>query len=252
MELILVKTIETLLTPPGLMFGLIILGAVVQWRFATTGKLLMRTGIVLLIVISLPIVTSPFVKQWENFPALDVDQLASRNPQAIVVLGGGRYKNPPEYKQDTVSATALPRVRYAALLQRKTKLPILVTGGVVFDQGEAEGLLMKRVIEDEYHGLVKWVEAASRTTQENAVYTQTLLAKERINTIVLVTHALHMRRATQVFERAGFTVIPAPVSYHTRSEEPEYMFLLPHANSINTTNDLFHEWLGWVWYRIRY
>lgn len=252
MELTLVKIIEVLVTPPGLMISMIILGALLKWRLQRTGNIISLAGIVLLILSSLPVVTHPLLKLEEDIPALDVDSLAARQPQAIVVLGGGRYKNPPEYKQDTVSIASLPRARYAALLQRKTKLPILVTGGVVYGKGESEGLLIKRVIADEYLGTVRWVEAESRTTQENAVFSQTILASERINTIVLVTHAIHMRRAIQVFEHAGFTVIPAPISYHTRSEEPGYMLFLPHAGSITAMNELVHEWLGRVWYWLRY
>lgn len=252
MELILVKIIETLVTPPGLMIGMIISGALLKWRLPRTGKLFSLTGIVLLILISLPVLMNPLIKIAEDIPALDVDKLTTRQPQAIVVLAGGRYKNPPEYQQDTVSAASLSRVRYAALLQRKTKLPILVTGGVVFGKGESEGLLMKRVITDEYLGTVKWIEAESRTTQENATFTQTILASERINTIVLVTHAIHMRRSIQVFEQAGFTVIPAPVSYHTDSEGSGYMSLLPQAGSIIKANELFHEVLGRIWYWLRY
>lgn len=252
MELSIVKIIETLVTPPGLMFGLILFGILLKRRFYLSGKIISNVGIVLLILISLPVVTHPILQLEENTPALDMDSLPAKHPQAIVVLGGGRYINPPEYKQDTVSITTLPRVRYAALLQRKTKLPILVTGGVVYAKGESEGLLMKRVIEDEYLGNVKWIEAESRTTWENAVYTQTLLASERIDTIILVTHALHMRRSIQSFAQAGFTVIPAPVSYHTASEAPGYMAFLPNAYSIKNMNELSHEWLGRVWYWLRY
>ena len=252
MELTLIKIIETLVTPPGLMFSIIIFGALLKRRFYLTGKIISTFGIVLLILMSLPVVTKQFIQLEENIPALDVDSLSSRKPQAIVVLGGGRYTNPPEYKQDTVSIATLSRVRYAALLQRKTKLPILVTGGVVFAKGDSEGLLMKRVIEDEYLGVVRWMESESRTTRENAVFTQTLLANERVNTIVLVTHALHMRRSIQVFEQAGFSVIPAPVSYHTHPKGFDYMQFLPQAQSIITMNELVHEWLGRIWYWLRY
>ena len=51
---------------------------------------------------------------------------------AIVVLGGGRYDEAPEYGDDTISLAGLRRVRYAAVLQRRTGLPVLVSGGSVY------------------------------------------------------------------------------------------------------------------------
>ncbi len=46
-----------------------------------------------------------------------------------MVLGGGRYRDAPEYGNDTVGEYTLVRLRYAAKLHRETGFPLLVTGG---------------------------------------------------------------------------------------------------------------------------
>ena len=49
------------------------------------------------------------------------------------------------------------------------------------------------------------------TTRDEAAGVKALLAPKGVRRILLVTGALHMRRARWLFERAGFEVIPAPL-----------------------------------------
>lgn len=252
MELSLVKIITALIIPPGLMFSLILLGLLIGQRWRRTGKTIIIAGIILQLLLSLPLVSNGLLRREETTPALDINHATQLGAQAIVVLGGGSYLNVPEYQQDTVTAQALTRVRYAALIQRKTQLPILASGGKVYDAGEAESHIVKRIIEQDYHGSVRWTEDQSRTTYENAQFSQALLAPEKITKIILVTHALHMHRAQAVFARAGFTVIPAPISFSGGTTEPTYLLLLPQYYALKNSAELMHEWWGQLWYKLRY
>ena len=252
MELPLVKIITTLIIPPGLMFSLIVLGLLLRRRWQRTGKAIIIGSILLQLLLSLPIVSNSLLRLEESTPVLDMRHANQLGAQAIVVLGGGSYQNVPEYQQDTVLPEALTRVRYAALLQRKTQLPLLAAGGKVYGDGEPESHIIKRIIEQDYRGSVRWTEAQSRTTYENATFSRTLLAPEQISKIILVTHALHMHRAQSVFEQAGFTVIPAPISFHNRTTEPVYLQLLPQYYALKNSAELLHEWWGRLWYHLRY
>jgi len=54
------------------------------------------------------------------------------NPSAIVVLGGGKLKgvlDRSDLMMEDLSKEELQRIRFAALLSKRTQLPILVTGG---------------------------------------------------------------------------------------------------------------------------
>lgn len=253
MELWFTKAVEALILPPGLFILLFLFGLIVRLRFYRTGQVLIVSAIVLLLLMSMPILTTPLLRLYENQPALDDAALAHPQAKAIVVLGGGRYADAPEYHGDTVSRWSLERIRYGAWLQRKTKLPILVTGGVVLENDRpAEAELMKQVLERDFVAFVPWVEKASRTTYENAIYSRKMLEKESINNIILVTHAMDMPRALEAFEKAGFTVTPAPMGYDTASNPSLLFRVLPSNYSLSNMHDLLHEIVGRLWYHLRY
>lgn len=167
MELILTHVVQAFILPPGLFLSLLLLGFLVRLRFHRSGQAIMLSGILLLLLMSLPIVVSPLLRLYENIPALDPAKLPHTGAKAIVILGGGRYPNAPEYRGDTVSMYSLERIRYGAWLQRRTRLPILVTGGVVFGgKRPSEAELMQQVLQKEFLAFVPWVENRSRFTKK--------------------------------------------------------------------------------------
>jgi uncharacterized SAM-binding protein YcdF (DUF218 family) len=251
-ELLVTHVVRAFILPPGLFLSLFLLGFVLRQRFYRTGKSISYAAITLLLLMSLPIVSNSLLQWYEHIPALDPATLAHTQAKAIVILGGGRYADAPEYQGDTVSEPSLERIRYGAWLQRKTKLPILVTGGVVFeDNRPAEAQLMQQVLEQEFLAAVPWVEKVSRTTYENAIDSKKMLEKDDIKKIILVTHALDMPRALEAFEKAGFDVTPAPMGYDTASA-PILLRLLPSVYSLYHMNNLMYELIGRAWYHLRY
>jgi len=253
MELLFTHVVEAFILPPGIFLALLLLGFLLRLRFYRTGQSIMYLAVALLLLLSMPIISNPLLKLYERMPALDVTTLAHNPAKAIVILGGGRYANAPEYQGDTVSEPTLERIRYGAWLQRKTKLPILVTGGVVFGGDRpAEAQLMQQVLEHEFLAAVPWVETHSHTTYENAIDSYKLLQKDGISHIILVTHAMHMPRALEAFEKAGFSVTPAPMGFDTGSTAPTLLGLLPSMYSLDNVHDLMHELIGRMWYHLRY
>ena len=170
-----------------------------------------------------------------RYPALHDTDLQLKSAHAIVVLGQGRYRSAVEYEgKDTVSVGSLARIRYAAWLHRKTGLPILTTGGKPNGAKISEALLMSEVLQKEFGVPVRWLEEESLNTWENALFSAQILRKERITTIFLVTHGIHMARAVWSFERSGLQVIPAPTLISAGMDE------------------VVHEYFGLLWYYLRY
>ncbi len=167
--------------------------------------------------------------------------------QAIVVLGGGRYRDPPEYELDTVSEPSLVRLRYAARLQRKTGLPILVSGGLPDGGSVSEADAMKRALEEDLGARVQWVEGQSNNTNQSARDAARLLGAAGIQRILLVTHAWHMPRSVISFSREGLDVIAAPTAFNREPHDP--LDYLP--TSYKKSRNALHEWIGFVWYRLR-
>ncbi|MDR9436257.1 MAG: YdcF family protein [Thiohalophilus sp.] len=252
MEILLIRLVESLLMPPGLMILMMLLGSLLIGRFFVTGKILVVGGFVLLIAASLPIVSNNLLALLEQTPPLNATKLKEQRVQAIVILGGGRYADAPEFNgQDTVSKHTLERLRYGARLQRQSRLPVLVTGGNPYARPVAEAELMRQTLEQAFNIPVKWVESASSNTWENARYSQIHLKRAGINRIALVTHAWHMPRSVSAFEQQGFDVTPAPTAYSTRAR-PLLLQFVPDAGALEDSRKALHELLGRLWYSVRY
>lgn len=70
--------------------------------------------------------------------------------------------------------------------------------------------------------------------------------------ILVVTHALHMRRALFWFRQAGFDPVPAPCEPAVKMETDRSPYhFWPSAQKIILTRKLFHEWVGMLWARLK-
>jgi uncharacterized SAM-binding protein YcdF (DUF218 family) len=64
---------------------------------------------------------------------------------------------------------------------------------------------------NEYGVPVRWIEAGSRNTHQNAVKSAALLRASGIARVILVGHSFDFPRSRKEFEAAGIDVIPAPI-----------------------------------------
>lgn len=244
--------IKLLLLPPASLLFLVFIGLIFRKR--RFGLPLLTMSLLCLLLLSLPVVVSEWARHWERFLPLQSGDVQKFKPQALVVIGGGIAKNAQEYQAPvTLNTRSLLRVRYAARLAKELGLPILVSGGSIFDSEYAsEAQLMAEVLEGEFDTPVAWLEQQSRNTAENARYSRALLKAHDINDIVLVTQAYHMPRAAHEFRKAGFNVLPAPTAFIGYDSEFTWLDLLPSPSALMNSFLLAHESLGMLWYSIRY
>jgi uncharacterized SAM-binding protein YcdF (DUF218 family) len=258
------QLVEGLITPPGIIVLLLFLTFFANLKRQWLGAAMLVLSTIVLIAMSLPLTAHQLMSGLQNFakppelvPMAEKGPQASLYvpkdslqdpPQAIVVLGNGRYAEAPEYDlKDTVSAQGLERLRYAATLQRKTGLPILVSGGAPNGEDSAEADHMQAVLTEDFHAKVKWVERESRTTLENARLSQQLLAADKVRNVYLVTQAWHMRRAAHDFESVGIKVTPAPTGFNTLGRTARlYSAYLPSAQGMYITSLAIHERLAFL------
>jgi uncharacterized SAM-binding protein YcdF (DUF218 family) len=207
-----------------------------HWR--NGGAVLAATSLLSLLVLSLPAVGRVLMAPLELHPPITATQL--QHVQAIVILGGGTYFDAPEYGGDTVSPTTLERLRYGARLARTSRLPLLVTGGAPLG-GRPEGELMREVLEVDFGVKVRWVEAASRDTTENAALSATMLKAAGVSRIALISNGWHLPRAIPLFERQELEVTPAPMAFSTAAPT-SWTGLLP--GGLGASREALHEYLG--------
>ncbi len=244
---------KTLLLPLASLLIVSFIGCFYVIKNKGKGGVIILIPLVFLFLLSLPIVAQSLSLFQQQYPALNYSEVKKINPQAIVIIGGGVSDFAPEYDgMMTVNSRTLLRIRYTAYLAKKIKLPILSSGGSVFEQKrKSEASLIAEILLTEFGTAVRWQEPKSRNTAENAQFTQQILAKENINRIVLVTHAMHMGRAVEQFQRVGLTVVPAPTALFSTPDIDIFSFL-PSAYALEMSSMAIHERLGRLWYRIRY
>ena len=254
MDIFIIYVIKTLLLPLSSLLLISLAGLLLVKRQPGVAMLLIGFSVGALLLISLPIVAKCLAATQEIYPPVKQAALRDFSAQAIVVLGGGLRRPAPEYTgQVTLKNRTLARVRYAALLARQTHLPLLVSGGKVFKTSvSSEAVVMAAVLNNEYQLPVRWQEPTSRNTAENAIYTHKILSKQGIQSIILVTHALHMRRAVEQFQLQGFSVLPAPTVFLSRTEPLDLLSFLPSARTLERSTSVIHEIIGRAWYKLRY
>jgi uncharacterized SAM-binding protein YcdF (DUF218 family) len=245
--------IRTLILPPFSLFLAYAAGRVLRKRWPRFGRLLSTGAIVVLYFLCTGAGVWCLVNPLENLSP----RLASSHgtgAQAIVVLAAGRLKNAPEYdNQDIPDYIALGRLRYTAKLYRETGLPVLASGGMGKADAHIASLAagMARALQDEFATPVKWTENNSANTSENAAYSARILKQAGITRVLLVTDAMHMHRSRMAFVRNGLEVVMAPTIFFSKDEIKLNDFV-PTLENLRRSNYAIYEWLGIVWYRVRY
>ena len=203
--------VSAFLLPPLSLIVLGVAGVLFLKNHPVLGKFLIISTFILFYILSIPIFAERALQTLE-VPTRSNSEI--NKAQAIVILGSGTYFEAPEY------------------------------GGHTVDQYGLE-----RVLENEFHVPVEWSENNSRDTRENADNSFSVLRKNKITHIALVTHAWHMLRATREFERAGFKVTPASTAYVTQRNKNLFSFI-PSADAFSKSRLFIHEAIGILWYRL--
>jgi uncharacterized SAM-binding protein YcdF (DUF218 family) len=149
--------------------------------------------------------------------ALESVYAPPENPSGdvIIMLGGGAYNDTPDVDgTGTLCASPASRLLTAVRLQRRLDVPILLSGGQVYEDTGAEAKIAKRVLmslgvpEDKI-----LTETKSINTSQNAKFSAEILRENGLSHPILVTSAFHMNRSVLNFAKQGIEVEPFPTDY---------------------------------------
>jgi uncharacterized SAM-binding protein YcdF (DUF218 family) len=233
-----------LLPPVNLVFA-ILAGAALLRRFPRIARWLITVAALLLLVLAMPVVAGLLLRALEN--DLPMAPPPGKPPGAIVILGGDVTHIEGAPPGVTVGGLTLERLRAGAALERKTHLPILVSGGVVGVDAPPIALLMQESLTQDFQVPVRWTEDRSGDTWENAQDSAAILRAAGIDSIYVVTHSWHERRALMAFAAAGITATAAPTPLDSPAT-PIPTDIVPSAKSWETSYYALHEWIGYAWY----
>jgi len=161
-------------------------------------------------------------------------------PQAIVILSAE-----VEHTLDGVQVgpLTLQRLRAGAALERRTHLPVLVSGGSLGADEPPIAELMSDSLKTDFGVPAEWIEGRSRNTWENARDSAAILEPLGIRSVYVVTHAWHEHRAMIAFGRTNLRATAAPVQLDDISAG-----VLPAASAWSHSYFALHEWIGLAWY----
>lgn len=214
----------------------------------------LASRMVLILGVALYVLANPFVSRLATRSLESLNRPASReellSAEAMVVLAGG-FRRGPDNRGELALDTVSRCLRAADIYRSVGPRPIIVSGGLLAtgpdDIPVSSG--MKRLLMDlgiPESDVVE--EPRSRTTFENAVESQKLLAARALRRIALVTSATHLPRSVLVFRAQGLDVIPVGAGYAGAEPFVRALDVIPSATSVDTINRAAHEWVGLAWY----
>jgi uncharacterized SAM-binding protein YcdF (DUF218 family) len=241
-------TLPTLLIVPPLNLLVAAIAGAVAWR-QRWGRILLALGLGGLTLLSLPIVSRSLIAVLEV--GLAQPPPPGPPPRAVVILSGDQQRAvvgaAVEYR---VGPLTLEREQTGALLARRTGAPVLVSGGALHPWSPPLADLMAASLHQDFATEVRWREARSIDTWENARDSAEILRAAGISRVWVVTHGWHMARALVAFRRAGLDPVAAPVLIDAMPE-PRAANFVPSARAWLESYYALHEMIGWAWYELR-
>jgi uncharacterized SAM-binding protein YcdF (DUF218 family) len=248
------KFIEPFLLPPGLFVVLLVaLGVwLIRGRKDRLSGTVSLSIALLLYLLSTAVIGEVLISPLETaYPPPEAGEACWGD--AIVVLGGGsKVSSPAEGGAPALTEESTGRLVYGVRLARRMPLPLVFTGGRALgredrpSEAEAAARVAKSLGVPEERLLL---EERSRTTWENGLYVS---EEFESRTPLLVTSAWHMPRAVYSFRKHGMEPVPAPTLYRSDSAPPLPTDFLPSSGGFERSSLALHEYLGLLYYWLRY
>jgi uncharacterized SAM-binding protein YcdF (DUF218 family) len=252
-SLFLSKVFSLLLHPLFLGLLLAVAGSILAYGWTRYGWVVVGLGILVVWIPAIPVVSTGL--QWtleRQFPPRAVEDVPSAD--AIVPLGGAvGAPLPPRVYPDLNGAS--DRVWHAARLYHAGKAPrIIASGGTLpwKDQAYREASAMEVLLRSwDVPADSILTESTSANTYQNAVNTAEILRDRGYDRVLLVTSALHMRRALDTFRSAGVNAVPAATDHQVLDEPFTLFSFVPNAGALQGSTAVIHEYVGYAvyWWR---
>ena len=207
---------------------------------------------IIFVIFSNSFLVSEVQKVWEGKnPKLPVDTTFD----AAIVLGGYSHWN-SRHEQFQVNESA-ERMLYAIKMYKRGMIKkIILSGGSgsMLKPHDRESIYAKDFMINcgVYKGDIL-VDEFSRNTHENAVNTNELIREkwEGYGSFVLITSAMHMRRARGCFEKTDLSIFYYGVDFQVDEDDcTPLTFIVPSTSAMEAWNRLIKEVIGYGVYKV--
>lgn len=198
---------------------------------------------------SFPVCQALISSLEEDFPPTAIENTTKAD---VIVVLGGMINTLSAYPERVELLSSGDRLTDSILLYKAGRAEqILFTGGsgILFEQEIKEaGFAKKFLISFGVPENKILIESESRNTFENALYTKKILEEKKMNRIILVTSAFHMKRSFAIFKKLGLEVIPFPTDYRALNMGLNFDAFVPSTGALDTTTLAIKEWIGIIAY----
>jgi uncharacterized SAM-binding protein YcdF (DUF218 family) len=250
---VLAKVLWFLLQPSSLMLGSVLAGvALLRTKWCRLARRLMWGGLAALLICGLSPLSDLLIRPLEgSFPRAEIEGAAIAG---VIVLGGAEDSRAADGVEIAPLNEAAERYTEAvALARRLPQARIVFTGGSgrLITTGPQEADVAGRLFAA--LGVTKerlTLEAKSRDTYENALFTARLVNPKPGERWLLVTSAWHMPRAMGTFRQAGFAVEPWPVDYRAPRGLSALRLQTSIPEGLRRIDFIVREYVGLVMYYV--
>jgi len=237
------RFLVSLLLPPGLWVVCLFVLACLVYRFNRKLAIIIFCLFLIVYASSISLVSDALVRSLENrFMPPEVVQ----GDVIVVLMGGSTSDTPGIGGPGHPSGESASRLITAASLHRTLGLPIIISGGQVFEDSGLEGDIGQRsLVAMGVSAIMITVERESHDTAENASNVSMMLQQLGYRQPILVTSALHLPRSIQNFKKFGVTAIPYPTGYFVSRKFVLHSGLFtPSYDAVNKAGHAMKEYVG--------
>lgn len=244
---LLKKTISFFIGLPGLILLLSLIGLYYLFRSKILqAKVFLSLAFILLAGFSYQPVANYLSAPLER---MHIAYQAFGNVDYIHVLGNGHNDDLSVPVSSSLSSASTKRVLEAVMIYNKKliKPKIIFTGYAGIGRAVSNAQMnakFARALGVNKSDII--INPKPKDTSEEASWVRSIIDTEA--SLLLVTSAMHMPRAMQLFQHNGLTPIPAPTDFKTNTN---YYFSVPNINNLQQSALALHEYIGMLWIAIK-
>lgn len=148
---------------------------------------------------------------------------------------------------------AVPRIMKTAQLYNKYPKKIYISGGSSLQNRESESSVYKRelvLLGIPEEDII--IEERSRNTKENSTYMKWIMTEENLKSGLVITSAVHMPRSMEVFKDDKLEFYSVPCDFTAHQTKQNNLAYIPQFKVLKDLYSAFWEYIGLVYYKIRY
>ena len=221
--------------------------------FKTKRRTLLIYTISIFWVLSNGFIADESAKAWETSPK-SISSLKHNYKYGIVLGGYSSYNKEIQHIDFNDSGDRLISAIELYKLGKIEKIIVSGGNGELINNGMKESEWSKSfLIQMGVESKDIILENSSRNTMENAQNTAILMGINKTQKSLLITSAVHMKRAKFCFKKNNFNIDCYPTDF-TNSDitlTVDYLFI-PNIDALEKWEGLIHEWIGYIVYKIKF